>query len=58
MQDKICGIVFDVMTIKEHLNYSTAGDMVDGLEDLGQYGASYSTTKYSMVFIQLVNLQV
>lgn len=50
-QDKVCGVAFDAISVKEKLNYNIAQDEVDGLENLGVYGSSDSTAKYAMVFM-------
>lgn len=39
-KDKVCGIVFDAVSIKAGVYYDTSKDKFEGLEDLGQYGIS------------------
>lgn len=39
-KDKVCGIVFDAVSIKAGIYYSTSRDKFEGIEDLGQYGSS------------------
>lgn len=34
-QDKVCGVLFDAISLKERIHYK---DKTDGLENLGEYG--------------------
>ena len=48
-QDKVCGVIFDAISVKKIFNYNITQDEVDGLENLGVYGASDSKAKYAML---------
>lgn len=51
VQERVCGLTFDAISIKENLNYDVSKDEVEGLENLGKYGSSDSTARYAMVFM-------
>ena len=48
-KDKVCGVVFDAISLKSGLYYNITKDQV--VEDLGQYGRSEQTAQYAMVFM-------
>ena len=52
-QDKVCGIVFDAISLKSGLHYNSVTDKVDGFEDLSQYhsGNSSKPAHFAMVFM-------
>lgn len=50
-EDKVCGIVFDVVYTKAGVYYNTNKDCFEELEDHGQYGNSDKVALYAMVFM-------
>lgn len=49
--DKFCGIVFDAMHLEENEFHNQATDLVEGREDLGEYGFSNNVANYGMIFM-------
>ena len=50
-QGKVCGIVFDAVSIKCGLHYNNVKDQIEGFEDLGVYGGSDKPAQFAMVFM-------
>lgn len=50
-KDKVCGIVFDAISLKSGVFYNVSKDEFEGFEDLGQYGKSEIPAQYAMVFM-------
>lgn len=50
-EERVCGITFDAMHIKQTLQYDQCNDCVEGMEDLGQHGKSSKPANYAMVFM-------
>ena len=50
-QQKVCAIVFDGMSIKSGLTYSSKYDTIEGYEDLAQYGRSTKYAQQAIVFM-------
>ncbi|KAG1674653.1 hypothetical protein GQR58_015022 [Nymphon striatum] len=50
-KDKAVSLVFDEMAIKEHLQYGTLGDTIEGFEDFGQLGKSKYIANHALVFM-------
>ena len=46
-----CVILFDEMSIKSHLEYSSAMDIIEGFEDMGHLGRTKKLGKYAGVFL-------
>lgn len=50
-RDKICGLVFDAISIKRNIHYNINKDKFDDLEDLGMYGRANVSANYAMMFM-------
>lgn len=50
-QERICGIVFDAISIKSGLYYDVTNDKMGGYEDLVEYGRSNEIAQNAMVFM-------
>lgn len=52
-QDKVCGIVFDAISLKSGLHYNSVTDKIDGFEDLAQYHSNNCSkpAQFAMVFM-------
>ena len=50
-QDRVCGVIFDAVSLKEGITYNIHRDKFNGFEDLGQYGSSGKPATYAMVFM-------
>ncbi|XP_064094805.1 uncharacterized protein LOC135207146 [Macrobrachium nipponense] len=49
--DKYCGIIFDAISLKSDVQFNISKDVVEGFEDLGQYGKRQDPAQYAMVFM-------
>ena len=47
----LCAVVFDEMSIKEHVSYNVERDEVEGLEDFGQHGRTQHVANHATVFM-------
>ena len=50
-EERLCGITFDAMTIKECLHFDKASDSVIGREDSGEHGRSLKPANHALVFM-------
>ncbi|XP_076036514.1 uncharacterized protein LOC143022259 [Oratosquilla oratoria] len=50
-QDKVCGVAFDAMSLKQGIYYNISRDNIDGFENLGEYGKSNKVATNVMVFM-------
>ena len=48
---KVCAIVLDGVKVKEGLTYNIKTDLIDGFEDLAEYGSSTNNAQQAMVFM-------
>ena len=48
---RTCAIVVDGMKIKSGLTYNVKKDLIDGFEDLGEYGQSQKFAQQAIVFM-------
>lgn len=51
LDEKVCVISFDEMTLKKGLEYSKAMDLIEGFEDLGYLGRGSRIGKQALVFM-------
>lgn len=49
--DRACVLVFDEMSIREHLSYDPSTDRIVGVEDCGESGRTENVANQAMVFI-------
>lgn len=49
--DKACVLLFDEMSIQEHLSYDPSTDRIMGVEDCGESGRTANTANQAMVFM-------
>ncbi|XP_063909411.1 uncharacterized protein LOC135127045 isoform X1 [Zophobas morio] len=50
-KDSFCTLMFDEMSILEHLEYNRTGDCFVGLENLGHHGSSAKIANHALVFM-------
>ena len=50
-EERLCGITFIAMSIKESLYFDKASDSVIGREDLGEHGSSLKPANHALVFM-------
>lgn len=50
-RDRICTLIFDEMSIREHLQYNCSSDRIDGFEDLGHKGRTGRVANHALVFM-------
>lgn len=50
-KQKLCALVFDEMSIKEHLSYNAQTDRIEGFENLGTFGSSDHIANHAGVFM-------
>ncbi|CAK1592729.1 unnamed protein product [Parnassius mnemosyne] len=50
--EKYCALLFDEMTVERHVDYDPVADIIDGFEDLGDYGGrSRGIADHVLVFM-------
>ena len=49
---RLCGIVFDAMSIKESLHYDRASDFITGREECGESGKSLKLANHALVLLK------
>ena len=49
--ENLCGIAFDVNHLSASLSYNQITDSIEEREELGEFGKSYKTANYAIVFI-------
>ena len=50
-EERLCGIVFDAMSIKEFLHFDQTSDSIIGREDFGEHGKSFKLANHALVFM-------
>ena len=50
-EERLCGIAFDAMSIKEYLHFDQASDSIIGREDFGEHGKSLKLANHALVFM-------
>lgn len=50
-RDKVCSLIFDEMSIREHLQYNRSTDRIDGYEDIGHKGRTRRIANHALVFM-------
>ena len=49
--DNVCCLMFDEMSIREHLHFNQKFGCIDGFEDLGSHGRTSSIANHALVFM-------
>lgn len=49
--EKLCGIAFDAIYLNESIKYNQASDMMEGTEDLGEFGKADKAANFALVFM-------
>jgi len=50
-KDRVCCLMFDEMSIREHLHFNQKIDCIEGFEDLGRHGRTSNTANHALVFM-------
>jgi len=50
-KDGVCCLMFDKMSISEHLHFNQKTDCIEGFEDLGRHGRISNITNHALVFM-------
>ena len=50
-KDRICCLMFDEMSIREHLHFNQKTGCIDGYEDLGRHGRTSNIANHALVFM-------
>ena len=49
--DRLCCLIFDEMAIREHVQYNSMTDCIEGVEDFGNGERTENLAKYGLVFL-------
>ena len=50
-KDRACCLMFDKMSIREHLHFNQKIDCIEGFEDLGRHGRTSNIANHALVFM-------
>ena len=51
VKDRMCCLMFDEMSIREHLHFNQKIDCIEGFEDLGRHGRTSNIANHALVFM-------